>query len=112
MLLLGQDFADVLFPLETRKGSPIQPYVVCYKFGWTLSGHVLNEHNATSNTVICNFILSTPVTTARVPDSVPFYEIECLWDLEIEGMDTPQMSVLDREVINLWDQKCRKIEGH
>ena len=57
-ILIGQDFADALLPLDIRKGAPGEPYAVCYKSGWGLSGHAIKQ--SVSNLVICNFVSTSP----------------------------------------------------
>lgn len=101
-LLIGQDFAEALFPFQTKQGKKREPYAVKYKFGWALSGN-LSRSSATPS-VFCHFIssISDPVSSEpceRMSESFSFDdEIGMSWE--------------DRQVIALWDREVRKEGGH
>ena len=62
-LLIGQDFADMLIPLESRKGRPGEPFAVRYQFGWTLNGTSTTD---VSNVVVCNHVNARPIGSGRL----------------------------------------------
>ena len=39
-LLIGQDYAEALLPLQVRSGPPKAPFAVKFLFGWGLCGSV------------------------------------------------------------------------
>ena len=78
-ILIGQDFPDALLPLDIHKGAPEEPYAVCYKFRWGLSGHANKQ--SVSNLVICNFVSTSPHFSKTQVD-MPVADINRLWELE------------------------------
>ncbi|XP_022104751.1 uncharacterized protein LOC110986831 [Acanthaster planci] len=98
-LLIGQDNAEALLPLEVRRGSMGQPFAVRTLFGWCLNGR--SPVNRVSRKVISNFVscLSTD-------------DVSRLWRIENEGLESSSWSQEDKLVIRLWDQEHRKIDGH
>lgn len=102
-ILIGQDNAEALVPLEVRKGGP--PYAVRYKFGWALSGRAAAPFvsNATS---VCNFI-STCVLDENNRDSVDAWSLA-----HLDRDEAPSMSLEDQKVITLWDDEARKEDQH
>ena len=113
-ILIGQDFADALFPLETRSGKEGEPFAVRYKFGWTLNGSVRKV--AVSEVVICNFVYQNSSSEIRNLYSQQNHAKSLDSTLEIEEVDIfsdrKSMSIVDRKVVELWDNECRLDEGH
>ena len=110
-LLIGQDFADALIPLDVRKGALSQPYVIRYKFGWTVCGKLYGT-DVSHSTVVCSFV-STSIADCFTPSyACPIQDIDKLWEIDNEGFEKSSMTVLDKCVINLWDTRCKKINGH
>ena len=42
-LLIGQDYSDLLMPLEIRKGKANEPYAVRNVLGWVINGNLSSE---------------------------------------------------------------------
>ena len=67
-LLIGQDNAHVLTPLEIRRGASNEPYAVKTKLGWTINGPLQSRQEASDNKIsggdaknmlmtgVCNFV--------------------------------------------------------
>lgn len=103
-LLLGQDNAEALVPLEVRKGKRGEPFACRTLFGWCVNG-LSKFVEPTSKNVVANFISSS--LSASV-------DVDKLWRLENEGITREEQSwsVKDREVIDLWDKSVRLVDGH
>ena len=100
-LLIGQDNADALVPLEVRRGSPGQPFAMLTMLGWCLNGQVATDK--VSRKVISNF-----VTTRSVED-----DVNRLWKMENEGLDDHlSWSREDQSVIDFWDSETKMVNGH
>ena len=100
-LLIGQDNADALVPLEVRRGSPGQPFAMLTMLGWCLNGQVATDK--VSRKVISNF-----VTTRSVED-----DVNRLWRIENEGLDDHlSWSREDQSVIDFWDSETKMVNGH
>ena len=41
-----------------------------------------------------------------------YTDINKLWEIDNEGFEKSDMSILDKRVINLWDTQCKKVNGH
>ena len=112
-LLLGQDCVHALVPLEVKRGTrPTDPVAIRYLFGWTLNGKVAKDD--VSNVVVCNFI-SASASSTLLEESVSNTineDINKLWDLENAGYEQRGMSVLDKKVIQLWDDNCQLVDNH
>ena len=106
-ILIGQDFADAFFPLETRKGNPGDPYAVRYKFGWGLNGRAPNQ--SVNNLVICNLVSANRATPceSQYSEFQPISDMKCPPESEHEGKTTPKMLVLHK-VTQPCDKNCRK----
>lgn len=101
-LLLGQDNAEALMPLEVRKGKPGEPFACKTLFGWSVNGQ--NKFvEPTNKVVISNFISSSLAV-----------DVERLWQIENEGIakDSKAWSVEDKQVADLWDKSVRLVDGH
>ena len=96
-LLIGQDCADALIPLETRPApAPKLPYAVLTPLGWTVWGshgkHKLRK------------------TVANVTSISA--QVNKLWDIENQGTeDASPYSQEDADVIKLWDRETKVVDG-
>ncbi|KAJ8019307.1 hypothetical protein HOLleu_42169 [Holothuria leucospilota] len=99
-LLIGQDNAEALVPLEVRRGKPGEPYAIRTLFGWCVNGQ--SPTKVPSHKVISNFISALPVRD----------DVSRLWEIENEGIGPSSWSREDKLVIDLWDRECRKVDGH
>ena len=74
-----------------------------------MSGHASKQSG--SNLVTCKFV-STSSHFSKPQVDVPAADINRFWELENEVFDRAEISVLDKNVIDLWDNECRKVYGH
>ena len=102
-LLIGQDNAEALLPLETRKGKRGDPFATRTLFGWSINGSVLSP-DVTGRRVVAHFI-----NVNSLED-----QIENLWKLEGEGLgtDTFSWTSSERQVIELWDSTVKRVNSH
>ena len=102
-LLIGQDCPEALMPLTTIPGGKGEPYAIRTRLGWSVRGPVSNS-------------------TVKLP-SVSHYisnrnllqeKVERIWQLESSGIYEQEkgMSVKDRRVLELWDEKVSFSGGH
>ncbi|XP_038071202.1 uncharacterized protein LOC119740069 [Patiria miniata] len=98
-LLIGQDNAEALVPLEVRRGRSGQPFAVRTLFGWCVNGQ--SPVSRVSRKVVSNFV-----------SCLPAEDVSKLWKIENEGLECSSWSQEDKSVIKLWDQEHRKIDGH
>ena len=116
-LLVGQDNAEALVPLEVRKGKFDEPFAVKTVLGWSLHGKAgsqvdvcgLVRAGRISTRVVANFIQSDSVSLDRLEDKV-----EKLWRLDQEGVgnDIEALSCEDSQVLKLWDESIKVVDGH
>lgn len=101
-ILIGQDNAEALVPLEVIKGKKGEPFAVKTLFGWSLNGPA-NIVKPVKHHVVSHFI------TACSLDE----KVNSLWAIENAGLsrDEPSWSQNDKRVIQLWDKECRKVDG-
>ena len=100
-LLIGQDNADALLPIEIRRGKPGEPFAVRTMLGWCLNGKVPVER--VTKGVISNFVSATTVND----------DVSLLWQLENEGLDHISWSREDHAVIKFWYKETVKTgDGH
>ena len=107
-LLIGQDNADFLIPLEIRRGKAGEPHAVKYKFGWTLNGCTTASQTAAYD-IVCHYV-SGVIQDAKLPCDW-HRDLDKLWAIEHDQGDYA-MSVSDHEVISFWDQHCKKNGAH
>ena len=89
-LLIGQDNAEALIPMDTRKGKSGEPFAVRTLFGWSLNGPVSTSEKVSKH-VIANF-----VSTSQIDENV-----ERLWSIENDEIsrDKVGISVQDKVVL-------------
>ena len=102
-ILIGQDNAEALIPLETRRGKKGDPFAVRTLFGWSMNGPIA-VRDKINQKVISHFVTTFPARES----------VEKLWEIENEGIkkDDTVWSQEDRKVIELWDRECKLINGH
>ena len=107
-LLIGQDNAEALVPLEVCKGHKGEPFAVRTLFGWSLNGPAQTPSGSTTS-----FFVSTIVTPA-LNSEVLTEQVERWWCIENEGLSPskPAPSVEDMRVVKYWDDECCLIDGH
>ena len=102
-VLIGQDCAEALIPLEIRKGATGEPFATRTLFGWSLNGPISN-HDILNKQVIANCI--TTFSKEKKHD--------CLWSMENYGTteSTVTLSPSENKVVALWNIQVRLVEGH
>ena len=106
-LLIGQDNAEALIPLDVRRGRRGEPFAVKTLFGWSLNGPA---HNAGSVSASCFVSSADPVYD---PDDLN-HQVEFWWSIDNDGLspEKPAPSVEDKRVIQYWNDNCRFVDGH
>ena len=101
-ILIGQDYAEALIPLEVRQGSRGEPFAVRTKLGWSVNGpahHVSSKFTSAISHFASEFFLDQ--------------RVKKMWDIENENFtNSGSMSVEDKKVLELWDDKVKKVDGH
>lgn len=75
-LLIGQDVAEALIPLETRRGRQGEPFAVRTLLGWSINGPV--SCRAVSKKVIANFVTASSLES----------QVKVLWEIENDNART------------------------
>ena len=74
-LLIGQDHADLLIPLEIRKGKANEPYAVRNVLGWVINGNLSSDATKITKVVTTatthTQLLFTPTTEPTTPATKP-----------------------------------------
>ena len=101
-VLIGQDHAEALIPLDTRCGAKGDPFAVKTLLGWSLNGPV-SPSGAVSKKVISHFVTTEPSD-----------DISKLWNLEGDDVfsDRQAWSKEDAKVIEMWDQQVKLVDRH
>jgi len=101
-LLIGQDNAEALIPLEVKRGQKGEPFAVRTLFGWSINGPI-DVAGVANHKVVSHFICSTELAK----------DLGKIWDIENgEHSDTAAWSLEDEGVIKLWEEKVRIDGGH
>ena len=101
-LLIRQDCPEALIPLTTVPGGKGEPYAVRTRLGWSVSGPVSNSVARLSSS---HYISNEGLLQEKV---------DRFWKLESSGIyeQEKSMSVDDRLVLALWDEKVSYSGGH
>ena len=119
-LLIGQDNAEALIPLEVCKGNVNEPFGVRTALGWSVHGNTGNRADICglvrsgkiSHRVVSNFIETDKLDVSqldRIEDKV-----DRLWRLDHDdyaGVDR-SVSCEDDQVLKLWDECIEYVDGH
>jgi len=101
-VLIGQDNAEALIPLEVRRGKRGDPFATRTLFGWSISGP-----DAASGSVNKR-VHSHFVSALSMED-----EVKQLWEIEGDAYTTEQaMSQDDRKVLDVWARDMKFVNGH
>lgn len=111
-LIIGLDNPHLLKPYEIRVGEDTdgEPYAVRYALGWAIHGPVGTDEN--SKIPMSNFIHSERVMHS---DDLLCRQVERFWavdGVEDLGTDNLCMSKEDKEVIKLWDESVKRVNGN
>ena len=96
-ILIGQDHAEGLLPLEVRKGNTGEPFAVRTVLGWSVNGPLRSVNNV-GKQVVTNFVMTDQSYGSISDDMVPH--------------DKLGLSVEDRKVLKLWDEQSKLVNGH
>ena len=102
-LLIGQDCPEALMPLTMIPGGKGEPYAIRTRLGWSVSGPVSNS------------MVKLPSVSHYISNGNLLQEkVERFWQLESSGIYEQEkgMSVEDRRVLALWDEKVSFSGGH
>ncbi|XP_041470151.1 uncharacterized protein LOC121419759 [Lytechinus variegatus] len=105
-ILIGQDYPELLCPLETRRGEPGEPYAVRTVLGWTLNGPVQGNGKR------------MPLSSHFISEEMSLdNQCKMFWSLETSDMcnintAAKGMSVQDQEVLKLWEDNVVRSGGH
>ena len=102
-ILIGQDNAEALIPLEVSKGKTGEPFAMRTMLGWTVNGPA---GEVTNKEVISHFITTLQPSVGNTMDTV--------WNAENEDLsdDKLGLSANDEKVMKLWDETCTSVGGH
>ena len=108
-ILIGQDNAEALVPLEVRKGKVGQPFAVRTLFGWSLNGPAHSKTPFPIANRISHFISSACSPCESLNENLSKW-----WQIECEGLSNPRSShsIQDQRVLDYWDTECQFIDGH
>ena len=107
-MVIGQDVPQAIMPLEIRRGRDQEPYAVRTKLGWVLNGPIDECHN--DQQALCNFIQAAEHTDVTLEN-----QVEQFWKLDTASVlagSTPEMSVDDKKVIEIWNSSLMMDNGH
>ena len=101
-VLIGQDNASALAPIDVRRGPVGTPFAIRTIMGWCLNG--MSTPRASGRRAVSNFI-----SMATLDE-----KINKLWKFDDEGMEEQQseLSTEDHKVLNLWDKECKVVNNH
>ena len=91
-IVIGQDHAEALLPLDVRRGKSEEPFAVKTLLGWALYGYF--PANKTGHKIVSHFI---SVLSNTVED-----DVQNLWKME-NDVNQCGFSVEDQSVLDLWD---------
>ena len=98
-VLVGQDCAEALIPLEVRKGKKGEPFATRTILGWSLNGPA--HHGTLSPAVIAHFVSATPLE-----------EIQQLWNIDNDYEPLKCLTPKYCHVIAVCDSNYRSDDGH
>ena len=102
-ILIGQDCADLLKPLEMKAGRAGEPCAVRTAFGRSINGIVNNHMPRTRPSPASYFVRKDQELSAQV---------ERFWHLEDEHTTDLHMSTEDKQAMSVWNASAVKIDNH
>lgn len=109
-LLIGQDNAEALIPLEVRRGEPGEPFAVKTLFGWSMNGPVRGASQVKGVVKSCNFVTASVQGDTKLDEKLMKW-----WSIEDEGMSSAITMAHSREdegVLEYWDKELKLIDNH
>ena len=104
-ILIGQDNAEALVPIEVLCGKKNEPFGARTLFGWSIHGTSYNgSMEPTSHNAVSHFVSSNNIDV----------QISRLWNLEEQSVGPTEVgwSTEDRDVINFWNDNLCVKDGH
>ena len=101
-VLIGQNYSDLLFIQEYRRGNPGEPYAARTPLGWCFHGPT--DPAESSDCVTSHFISSKVIEQ----------KLDRLYEFDQEGLHatTPQWSAEDNDVMSLWERSITVEDNH
>ena len=101
-LLIGNDHADLLLPLDIRSNPDggNHPYATLSYFGWALAGPVPSGGSV-------NHVTSLVTSCCELENT-----INSMWKIETENLQKLEPSQQDKRVIDLWEKEIRIENSH
>ena len=100
-ILIGQDHAEALIPLDVRQANKGEPFAVKTLLGWSINGPV-EISGKPNKRVITHFICSSTDD-----------DLMRLYDIETDAhSDKVSWSKEDKQVVALWDDSVKLVDGH
>ena len=119
-LLVGQDNAEALIPLEVSRGRSDEPFGVRTILGWSVHGNTggradmcgLIKSGSVSHRIVTNFIKSDELVGERL-DRIED-KVDRLWRLDHEDYASVDrgLSCENDQVLKLWDDSIEFVDGH
>ena len=106
-VLIGQDNAEALVPLEIRRGSRNEPFAIRTMFGWCLNGSTGITYKIPGNRVLSHFISTTNINSIEE-------QVSKLWKVENDVNYSQDIAVSqeDKQVLNMWENEIKLVDGH
>ena len=99
-ILIGQNYADLLLVHEYRRGGAGEPYAARTSLGWCVNGSAASR--TPSSNVVSHLIATTSIEQ----------KLDLLYEFEQDGLHTPEWSVEDSQVVNLWKDAATVDANH
>ncbi|KAK3882373.1 hypothetical protein Pcinc_013239 [Petrolisthes cinctipes] len=99
-LLIGQDCADLLLPMEIKKGRLGEPFAIRTSLGWAINGPIDPSKSAVRSSYFVHSISGLEKDPSK------------LWELEGINSESPGMSQNDVKILEAWDRSETLMKGH
>ena len=63
-------------------------------------------------TFVCNLVSTSIVDCSTPSYACPIQDLDKLGEIDNEGFEQSDRSILDKVVLNIWETQCNKINGH
>jgi hypothetical protein len=102
-IIIGQDYPEIVCPIESRRGPPGSPVAIHYTLGWTLCGKIGNNHELASHCYYVHIDIDLDHHLRQ------FWQLD---DLSVYDHEDPGLSYEDHQVIELWQKTLCHVGGH
>ena len=99
-ILIGQDHAEALLPLDMKQGHKGEPFAVRTLFGWSLNGPIEMSSSESKRVVthaICSSNDDDPVCPSEIETDVHNDKVSCS---------------KDKQVTELWENNVKLVDAH